>query len=157
MKNMTIKSVIVFSLVVLITMGLNAQNRRGNGGPGNDGKFEHPGLNLSDEQKEQLKTLRTEHFKEMNPLRNKMQELKAGHRTLMSEDPVNLKEVNANIDEQTALMNKIQKLQTAHRVAVKDVLSDEQEMILSQRRVKGKPGDFHHRRPLGPCRQDGWN
>jgi len=91
-------------------------------------------LDLSEEQQEELSTLRTEHFKEITPLRNKMAELKARERTLLSEENVDMKALEANIDEQTDLMNSIKKLQTKHQLAVKNVLSDEQFMKLQQRR-----------------------
>ena len=52
----------------------------------------------------------------MNPLKLKMAELKAREKTLLSEEPVDLKAVDKVIDEQTDLMNKIRKLETEHQV-----------------------------------------
>jgi hypothetical protein len=62
-----------------------------------------------------------------------MAELKAQQKTLMSEESVDMKLVNKNIDDQTALMNKIQKLMAEHRLAVKEIFTDEQEMMISKR------------------------
>ena len=83
---------------------------------------------------EEMKTLRIEHFKVMNPLKNQMAELKARERTLLSGDKVDMKAVNTLIDEQTSLMNKMKKLQVEQRVKMKGILTDEQIMILDQRK-----------------------
>lgn len=141
MKRINLKSVSVFALSALLTIGLNAQPRRGQGPcQGPDQGFKRANfqtaLNLSEEQQDQMKTLRLEHQKAMIPLRNKMIELKAQNRTLMSESEVDLKLVNKNIDDQTALSNKIQKLQTEHKLAVKEILTDEQEMMIASRAGK---------------------
>ncbi len=89
---------------------------------------------LTPEQQEAMKALRLEHFKAMKPLKNKMAELKARERTLMSEEKVDMKALNSVIDEQTNLLNKIKKLQVEQRLKMKENLTDEQIMILEQRR-----------------------
>jgi len=91
-------------------------------------------LDLSEEQQAAMTTLQTEHYKTITPLKNKMAELKARERTLLSEENVDMKQVNNTIDEQTSLMNKIRKLQVEHQVSMKSILTDEQVMKLQQRR-----------------------
>jgi Spy/CpxP family protein refolding chaperone len=91
-------------------------------------------LELTEEQQAEMTSLRTEHSKIMTPLKNKMAELKARERTLLSEENIDMKAVNNTIDEQTGLMNKIRKLHVEQQVAMKDVLTDEQLMKLQQRR-----------------------
>ncbi|MBN1131793.1 MAG: Spy/CpxP family protein refolding chaperone [Bacteroidales bacterium] len=141
MKQNIFKSAAIIVMSTLLVIGLNAQPRRGGQCYYKDRDFNQeqnfkrgpscPALNLSEEQQEQMNALRIEHFKKMEPLRNKMGELRAQRRTLMSEENVDLKSVNKNIDEQTALMNKMQKLRTEHQLAVKGILNDEQEMQMS--------------------------
>ena len=92
------------------------------------------GLDLTEEQQEAMKTLRAENYKTMKPLKNKMVELKARERTLLSEETVDMKAVYKVIDEQTELSNKMRKIQVAHKVEVKEILTDEQIMQLEQRR-----------------------
>lgn len=133
----------VFTVIMLT--GVNAQPREGRGlGPCGQGNpdFE-PGyertqpfacLDLTEEQQEQMQALRLEHYKTMKPLRNEIGELKARERTLLSEDEPDMKAVYKVIDDQTGLRNKMRKLQVEHRVSVKKLLTEEQIMILDQRR-----------------------
>ncbi len=142
MKTRMLKTAGILFLSILMTTSLNAQrpNQGGRGlgpcgageGPGQAGRY--AAMDLSEEQQAEITTLRTAHYKEITPLKNKMAELKARERTLLSEETVDMKAVGKTIDEQTALMNSIRKLQIEHQVAVKGLLSDEQFMKLQQRR-----------------------
>jgi len=132
----------------LIITAVNAQNRQGGRGQGNLGAGEAKGhqfakLELTEEQEAEMTSLRTEHYKEITPLNNKMAELKARERTLLSEESVDMKAVNKTIDEQTDLMNSTRKLQVEHQLAVKSILSDEQVMKLQQRRQFARRDGFH--------------
>ena len=142
MKTSMIKTAGILFLSILMTTSLNAQrpNQGGRGlgpcgegdGPGRAGRF--IALDLSEEQQAEITTLRTAHYKKITPLKNKMAELKARERTLLSEETVDMKAIGKTIDEQTALTNSMRKLQVEHQVAVKELLSDEQLMKLQQRR-----------------------
>jgi len=123
MKTNLIKTAGLLVLTTFMVTGLNAQSTRYGGA-----------LDLSEEQQEAMTTLRTSHYKTMTPLKNKMAELKAKERTLISEESVDLNAVNKLIDEQTDLSNQMRKIQVAHKVEVKKILSDEQIMKLDQRR-----------------------
>ena len=103
-------------------------------GPGHQRIAQHMLLDLSEDQMEEMKVLRSDHYKIMKPLRNKNIELKAKERTLLSEENVKMKAVNQVIDEQTDLINKIRKLQVEHQLQVKSILTDEQVMRFEQRR-----------------------
>lgn len=118
--------VIAFLFAGIMATETNAQPRHGFAG--------WSLLDLTDEQEEELTSLRLEHYKEVKPLRSKMIELKARERTLLAEDNVDMKALNNVIDEQTDLNNKIRKLRAEHRVQVRSQLTDEQRMILDQRR-----------------------
>ncbi len=82
----------------------------------------------------------------MNPLQNKMAELKAREHTLMSEESVDIKAVNKTIDEQTSLMNEMKKVQATHQIKVKNLLNDEQVMQLQQRRNFAQGKGYHQGR-----------
>ena len=157
----------VFLLAGIMATGTDAQPRRGFAG--------WRQLDLTDEQEEALTSLRLEHYKEVNPLRSKMIELKARERSILAEDDVDMKALNNVIDEQTDLNNKIRKQRAEHRVQVRSLLTDEQQMILDQRRSNryfgkghrfagprgmqgrrggfGRWGDGFGGRGLGPCGQ----
>lgn len=179
MNTRVIKTAGVLLLGFLIITAVNAQMRQGGRGLGPCGSGDGPaygrGLNqtdnvpygragqfarldLSEEQQAEITTLRTEHYKEITPLRNKMAELKARERTLLSEESVDMKAVNKSIDEQTDLTNSIRKLQVEQQLAVKSLLTDEQVMQLQQRRQFAGRTGFHGksgRRGGGGARYNG--
>jgi len=146
MKTKKIKTAGALLLGLLIITAVNAQNRQGGRGQGYNGSeknYDHQfaRLELTEEQEMQMTSLRTAHYKEITPMKNKMVELKARERTLLSEESIDMKAVNRSIDEQTDLMNSTKKLQVEHQLAVKSILSDEQVMKLQQRRqFAGKNG-----------------
>jgi len=156
MKTKIIKSAGTLFLGLIMVAAVNAQSPR-HGGRGYSPHGAAPGpaygmryhtdttmqksrmnrtdlLDLSEEQQAAMTTLRTEHYKTITPLKNKLAELKARERTLLSEEKVDIKEVNNTIDEQTSVMNKIRKLQVEQQVAMKSILTDEQVMKMQQRR-----------------------
>jgi len=164
MNTRVIKTAGILLLGFLMITAVNAQNRQGGRGQGPCGSGDGPaygrGLNqtdnapngragqfarldLSEEQQAEITSLRTEHYKEITPLRNKMAELKARERTLLSEENMDMKAVNKNIDDQTDLTNSIRKLQVKQQVAVKSLLTDEQVMQLQQRRQFAGRTGFH--------------
>jgi Spy/CpxP family protein refolding chaperone len=149
MKNQWIKTASVLLLAGVLAAGMDAQPRRGwdNGGYGRQrgyGDFQGYGpgrmalwsqLDLTDQQQDALKSLRLEHYKEIKPLRSKMIELKAKEQALLAEDEVDMKAVNSVIDEQSDLSNQIRKLRVEHQVQVRNILTEEQKMILDQSRA----------------------
>jgi Spy/CpxP family protein refolding chaperone len=148
MNTRVIKTAGVLLLGFLMITAVNAQNRQGGRGQGyNDSEksygHQFAKLELSDAQKTEITSLRTGHHKEITPLKNKMAELKARERTLLSEESVDMKAVNKTIDEQTDLMNSMRKLQVEQQVAVKSLLTDEQLMQVQQRRQFAKRTGFH--------------
>jgi Spy/CpxP family protein refolding chaperone len=148
MKTRVIKTAGALLLGFLMITAVNAQNRQGGRGQGYNGSEKSYGhqfakLELSEEQQAEITSLRTGHYKEITPLKNKMAELKARERTLLSEENVDMKAVNKTIDEQTDLMNSIRKLQVEQQVAVKSLLTDEQLMQVQQHRQFAKRSGFH--------------
>lgn len=111
---------------------------------------------LTEEQKSELKSLRTEHLKVMRDFRNQMGEIAAKQCTAMSADPINQKETDNLIDQKTELLNKQMKAQVAHRAAIKEVLTEEQVLAMDEFRQRrqfagnnGRPG-HGYRNGYGP-------
>ncbi len=158
MKNQKIRSAGLFLLVTIMVTGVNAQSLFRDGqrhgqerfrqefGPRDQRMAQHFSLDLSADQKEEMQALRSEHYKTMKPLRNKVVELKAKERTILSEENVEMKVVNQVIDDQTDLINKIRKLQVKHQVQVKSILTDEQVLKLEQGRKYAKHRRIHHKK-----------
>lgn len=162
MKNQWIRTTTVLVLAMIMTAGVNAQvpggKRMGPYGQG-DGPGFHQGnrqgagqayrqrseafgphkqakLDLSEDQKEQLSTLKLQQYKTMKPMRAEMGELKARERTLMSQEDVDVKALNKLIDQQTDLMNKMRKSQMTQKLAFREILTDEQLMKLDQKKMR---------------------
>ena len=148
MNTRNIKLAGALLLGILISTAVNAQSHRQGGqgfgaGDGHNGMYRHASLDLTEEQQTEITTLRTAHYKAITPLKNKMVELKARERTMLSEETVDMKAVNKTIDEQTDLTNKMRKLQVEQQVAVKSLLTDEQVMKMQQRRQFASRDGFH--------------
>ena len=137
-RNIKLAGALLFG--ILISTIVNAQSHRQGGE-----SYGHQSarLDLTEEQQTEITTLRTAHYKTITPLKNKMVELKARERTLLSEESVDMKAVNKTIDEQTDLTNKMRKLQIEQQVAMKSILTDEQVMKMQQRRQFARRDGFH--------------
>ncbi|RMH64459.1 MAG: periplasmic heavy metal sensor, partial [Calditrichaeota bacterium] len=92
------------------------------------------------------KAIRLDGMKQTMPLRNKIQELRAQLHTLQTKEAVNLKKVNALIDQIGDLKTQIMKIRAAHRQQIRALLTEEQRIIFdSMPHGQHKPG---HQRPF---------
>ena len=87
--------------------------------------------NLSDEQKGKLEKLHAEHQKLMAAAKADMAKL-AGEMKDLMKDPVDVKKIEAKIDEMAKMHADMQKKCLAHRLAVKALLTDEQKAKLGE-------------------------
>jgi len=89
----------------------------------------HNGIpNMTEDQKAKMKDLHVAFYKEVQPLRNQLGELKARQKTLSTLDNPDMKAINANIDEITKVMNQLMKSRAAFRQKVRALLTDEQKV-----------------------------
>jgi Spy/CpxP family protein refolding chaperone len=95
-------------------------------------------LDLTPEQQEKVMQLKLEQQKEIIPLKNKVKALHDEIRILKASDQVNLKQINAKIDEMTALQNKIMKIKVSYFAKIKSLLTNEQKMKMNMMILKGK-------------------
>ncbi|MBU4267327.1 MAG: periplasmic heavy metal sensor [Acidobacteria bacterium] len=82
--------------------------------------------NLSDEQKGKLEKLHAEHQKMMAAVKADMEKQALEMKALMK-DPVDIKKIEAKIDEMAKMKAGMQKKCLAQRLAVKALLTDEQK------------------------------
>ena len=87
-------------------------------------------LNLTDDQKEQVQALRLEHTRALSPLKNELTEVLAHQKTLMNSETFDKKEVFSNIEERSQLQNKISKINAEYYERFRDLLSEDQKLIL---------------------------
>ncbi len=87
--------------------------------------------NLSEEQKAKLEKMHAEMQKAMTEAQSSMAKL-AGEMKALMKDPVDLKKVEAKIDEMTQFRAAMMKKHVAHCLAVKALLTDEQKAKLGE-------------------------
>ena len=91
---------------------------------------------LTTEQSAKLKEMKMAHYKEVQPVKNQLQELRAKQHTLTTAEKADMKAINANIDEITKLENTLMKARAAHIQQVRALLTDEQRMMFDSRKHK---------------------
>ena len=98
---------------------------------------------LTDKQKEQLKDLRVEHMKEIQPIMNEIGELKAKLQTLQTAESPNMNEIYKLIEAIGQQHTEIMKLKAAHVQEMRKLLTAEQRVFF----------DTHHPEDGGPMMQ----
>ncbi len=89
----------------------------------------HKLLNLSDDQKEQMKTFKLEFIKQITPLENELEVKNAQLHAKSIGDNIDIKSVNKLIDEIGDIKTQIAKDKFAHRLKMRSILNDEQKII----------------------------
>ncbi len=156
MKTIKYLSIAVIAATLASLGSLNAQPGEKNeqGMPSKDYKMgkEHSHKsfipNLTEEQKGKIKDLRLAHFKETQPLKNQLGELKARKKTLATAEKPDLKLIDANIDEISKIQNQLMKSRAQFQTQIRALLTDEQKMAFdmhSSGEMRHKKGAFHKR------------
>lgn len=131
---------LTLAIVMIITFtSVTAQqtHKNGYGSPTNFQK-ECRIDNLSDVQKENLKTERVKFHKEIQAEKNKLGELLAKKRTVETTDPLNLKNLNKLLAEISTVKTSMAKKHLRHLQTIKSQLTDEQLITFEQQ--SGKRG-----------------
>lgn len=84
---------------------------------------------LTDSQKDKMKTLRFDHMKAIQPLQNEIGEKQARFRTLQTADKVDMSEINEVIEDIGSLRIRIMKLKAAHHQEIRSLLTQEQRVL----------------------------
>lgn len=92
---------------------------------------------LTDKQKEDMKTLHTQHKKEMLGYQNQMGELKAKLKTLETADKADMAKINSTIDEMAKVKTEMAKKRAAHKQQIRGMLTDEQRLAFDTRPRRG--------------------
>jgi len=93
---------------------------------------------LSDQQREELKKIRTEQLKERTKTRNLLNEKRAKLETLQTADKPDMKEINKVIDEIAAIQAQQMKAQAAARQKIRSLLTEEQRAYYDARSANGE-------------------
>lgn len=144
---MKTKLLATISIALFLSVASFAQNAQP--APGTGKKATAIGLN--EEQKTKIKGIKMSAYKEMQPLKNQLGELKAKQKSLTTSDRIDMNAINQNIDEMEKIKSKIEKINVASRIQVRALLTDEQKMWFDSN--KGKHKTMKHARKVG--RYDG--
>ena len=80
------------------------------------------------EQQEQVKSIRLETAKQVQPLRNELRELQAHQQTLSTSDKPDMKAIYQNIDEMTEVQGNIRKIMAKQQQDIRSLLTEEQKL-----------------------------
>ncbi|NPA35559.1 MAG: periplasmic heavy metal sensor [Chlorobi bacterium] len=108
--------------------------------------------NITEEQKNKLDAMRTEHWKNVQNTQNLIAEKIARLRTLRTADNVDMKEINKTIDELNSLRTQIQKSREQHIQDVRKLLTDEQRVYFDNfQNTRGQRFGRGMGRGMGRC------
>ena len=140
-----VKVAMAITLMFMVINVANAQQGQRNGN--RQGFGVEQGLNLTEDQRTQMKSMRLKMQQEMLPIRNKIGENRAKLRTLSTVENADLKAINKVIDNNSQLTANLAKLGAANRQAVRNLLTEEQRIMFDSRdfrrgdkRVQGQRG-----------------
>ena len=166
MKNLKIKSAISMMIVSLLMITGLSFAQQGNGYGKSNGKNFHKNNmqmnkgemmmnripDITDDQKTKIKAIRTETMKQMLPLKNQMNEIRAQKRTLSTASKVDMKAINKKIDEQTKVKAEMMKLRAKSMQDIRALLTDDQRIVFDMHSGnKGKANGHSHRGHKGGC------
>lgn len=145
----------IFLALAATTFAQRGQGQRFDGKQQNECRIP----DLTEEQQEQITTLRTNHRSEMDEYRADMRTLRAEYADLTSGSDYDIKAASEKADALTDVKNKMMKQNLEHRDEVRNLLTDEQIVYFDRhhfgRNNKGNgPGNFHkgrgyHKRGFG--------
>ncbi|MCK3683763.1 periplasmic heavy metal sensor [Maribellus sp. YY47] len=81
---------------------------------------------FTEEQQEQMKTIRLETAKKVKPLRNELGELEARQQTLTTAEKADLDAIYQNIDKMSEVKAEIQKIMAKQHQQIRSLLTEEQ-------------------------------
>lgn len=110
-------------------------------------------IQLTEEQKKDLRANRIEFSKATIDVKNELNELKAYQKTLMSAEKLNEKEIFENIDKMTVLKKRLMEERIEMRLACSGLLDDEQRMCKGMCSERSKMRKQHMRHGKGQKQQ----
>ena len=139
------KTNVLMAIAIAVVTGLtiNAQPQRIQPWSGNSPaearrvfpreEFTMPDGNLNDQQREEIRKIRTEQMKERTRTGNLLKEKRAKLEVLQTADKPDIKEINRVIDEIAAIQAQKMKAQAAGRQKIRSLLTEEQRAIFDAR------------------------
>ena len=89
---------------------------------------------LTEDQEEQIQSLRTDYLKAILPMRNELAEMNARLQTLSTADNADMSQINGLIEDMGAIKMQMMKAGAAHRQEIRKLLTDEQRVVFDSDR-----------------------
>ncbi len=151
MKTINLSAALLFFLGSIIT--INAQNTKESYAPSDNKEELHKKhheelmkeLNLTEEQKVQMKEIRKTQKEDIEPIKNELKEKEARLQELKEDENANIDEANTLIDEIYALKAQKEKLKFVHHQQVNKILTAEQRVKMKELHAEKRAArEKHH-------------
>ncbi|MEA3496538.1 MAG: Spy/CpxP family protein refolding chaperone [Bacteroidota bacterium] len=109
--------------------------------------------NLTDNQIESIKKLRTKHMKKILPIRNQLREKNAKLTTLITQDKMDNTAIDKIVDDISDLRKQMMKNRISHKNEIRNILTDEQKVYFNMHSSHRK-GQKHGMGPRKGMNQD---
>ena len=96
-------------------------------------------LDLSDEQKAQMKEIRVAHLKETKELKNELEVIRLKQKHLMTAEKVDKNSIMDNVDRLSNIQNQLAEKQIDNKMEIREILTEDQ-LVLFMSHPKGKKG-----------------
>ena len=96
-------------------------------------------LDLSDDQKAQMKEIRLAHLKETKDLRNELEVIRLKQKHLMTAEKIDKNSIMENVDRSSDIQNQLAKKQIDNKMEIREILTEDQ-LVLFMSHPKGKKG-----------------
>ena len=138
MRTNYFKVAIISVILMSLFVGVSLAQPPGNRGPDSERgeRFLERIPDLTDEQAEQIKELKTSHLKEVLPLRNLVQEKQAHLKSISTGDKVDLDKVNNTIEEIGKIKIELAKKRAIHRQEIRNLLTEDQRVFFDSMPMK---------------------
>ena len=142
MKKWNIYTIFLLTVTLLMATGADALAQRGRGiarqgtlNRSSEMGWVCPAIpGLTEEQREEMATLRTAHLKEMQKFRDQIDINRIRYRSMMREDNANMADINGNIEERSEIRTNMEKAHAAHLQEVRALLTEEQRVWFNSAR-----------------------
>jgi len=139
----TSRIVALLIMLMAVSFGGFAQQQKGKMGEQKQLRMKHEMLpDLTDTQKEQMKSIHLKTMKAVQPMQNELREMQAHLTTLSAVQKVDMKAINKQIDEIADLKASIQKTRAGSKQEVRSLLTDDQRVMFDAHKggMKHKQG-----------------
>lgn len=100
---------------------------------------------LTDVQKEEMKAIKMETQKQMQPLKNQLGEKKAKMQTLTTAENVDMAQVEALIDEMSDIRAEMMKIKARQKQKIRSQLTEEQRLAFDSMKKEHRGHKQHHK------------